>query len=82
MFTRKMVYIPLATALIAVVLFAPGKAARAQTNTDAVVACIDSAADKLKACTDALAWYAEALCYARYAADGILCTPALLLKKA
>lgn len=79
MSTRKMVRIPFVAALFAAVLFAPGKPAAAQ-SADEVVACVGRAADKLKACTDTLAWYYEALCYARYAADGILCAPKMLLK--
>lgn len=75
MFTRKMARIPLVAALFAVVLFAPGKDAAAQSKSGDVVACIDRAADALKDCTDALPWYAEALCYSRYASDGILCLP-------
>lgn len=79
MFTRKMVRVPFVAALFALVLFAPGEPAAAQ-SADEVVACVDRAADKLKACTDALSWQYEALCYSRYAADGILCAPRILLK--
>lgn len=79
MFTRKMVRIPLVAALFAVVLFAPGKPAAAQSSDD-VVACIGKAADKLVECTQALPWYLEDWCYARYASDGILCLPSILLK--
>ncbi len=80
MFTRKMVRIPFAAALFAVVLFAPGRTAVAQ-DTDDVVACLDKAAEKLVSCTEALSWKYEALCYSRYASDSILCAPSVLLKK-
>ena len=80
MFTRKMVRIPSVAALFAAVLFAPGKSADAQSASDEVVACISEAADKLVECTKALPWYLEDWCYARYASDGILCLPSILLK--
>lgn len=54
--------------------------AKAQSKTDEVVECIDNAADELKKCVDDLKWYQEALCYARYASDGILCAPSIALK--
>ena len=67
------VHFVLAFALAA--LFAPPRIAAAQTPTGAVLECLDEAADDFKKCVDDLAWYAEALCYARYAADGVLCLP-------
>ena len=54
--------------------------ADAQSPTDGVVKCLDDAAEELKQCVDDLPWYAEALCYSRYASDGILCAPSVMLK--
>jgi hypothetical protein len=52
----------------------------APTPTDVVVNCIENAADALVDCVADLPWYSEGLCYLKYAADGILCAPAFLLK--
>ena len=52
----------------------------AQTATEAVAICLDKAADAFVACVDDLPWYAESLCYSRYAADGILCVPSQIFK--
>ena len=54
--------------------------ARAQTATEAVALCLDKAADAFVTCVGDLPWYAESLCYSKYAADGILCVPANLFK--
>ncbi len=54
--------------------------ADAQSPTNGVVKCVDDAANELKQCVDDLPWYAEALCYARYASDGVLCAPSIMLK--
>lgn len=52
----------------------------AQTATEAVALCLDKAADAFVTCVGDLPWYAESLCYSKYAADGILCVPANLFK--
>jgi hypothetical protein len=52
----------------------------AQTATEAVAICLDKAADAFVSCVDDLPWYAESLCYSKYAADGILCVPANIFK--
>jgi len=52
----------------------------AQTATEAVALCLDKAADAFVTCVDDLPWYAESLCYSRYAADGILCVPSQIFK--
>ena len=66
-------------AFLAALLVSPVPSAEAQSPTNDVVACIDNAANELKKCVDEVRWYAEALCYARYASDGILCAPGVAL---
>ncbi|MGA1359618.1 MAG: hypothetical protein ACO32Z_00360 [Gemmatimonadaceae bacterium] len=50
------------------------------TPTELFVKCIENSADAFVRCVADLPWYAEALCYSKYGADGILCVPATLLK--
>ncbi|MCE2803541.1 MAG: hypothetical protein P2975_07475 [Gemmatimonadota bacterium] len=50
------------------------------TPTEVVVHCLDAAATAFVQCLADLPWYAEGLCYSKYAADGILCVPSTLLK--
>lgn len=50
------------------------------TPTEAVANCLDNAANVFVQCLADLPWYAQGLCYSKYAADGILCAPATLLK--
>ena len=50
------------------------------TPTEAVAQCLDAAATVFVQCLADLPWYAEGLCYSKYAADGVLCAPATLLK--
>ena len=50
------------------------------TPTEMFVKCVENAADAFVGCVADLPWYAEGLCYVKYAADGILCVPATLLK--
>ncbi|MEN9790429.1 MAG: hypothetical protein RLZZ63_87 [Gemmatimonadota bacterium] len=52
----------------------------APTPTEAVARCLDGAATAFVQCLADLPWYAEGLCYSKYAADGVLCAPATLLK--
>ena len=72
---RSIVRVHFVLAFSLAALFAPPRIAAAQTRTDAVLACIDEAANDFKKCVDDLAWYAEALCYARYASEGVQCLP-------
>ena len=72
---RSIVRVHFVLAFSLAALFAPPRIAAAQTPTDAVISCLDESANDFKKCVDDLAWYAEALCYARYAADGVLCLP-------
>jgi len=50
------------------------------TPTEVVVQCLNAAATAFVQCLTDLPWYAEGLCYSKYAADGILCAPSTLLK--
>lgn len=75
---RKIVRIPFLAALLIALIAATTGSADAQSRSSGLVACIDGAANEFKTCIDSVRWYAEALCYSRYAADGILCIPALL----
>lgn len=50
------------------------------TPTEVVVQCLDAAATVFVQCLADLPWYAEGLCYSKYAADGVLCAPSTLLK--
>jgi len=50
------------------------------TPTELFVKCVENAADVFVRCVADLPWYAEGLCYVKYAADGILCVPGTLLK--
>lgn len=52
----------------------------APTPTELFVKCVENAADVFVRCVADLPWYAEGLCYSKYAADGVLCAPATLLK--
>lgn len=54
--------------------------ALAQTATEVVAQCIDKAADAFVGCVLDEPWYTESLCYAKYAADSILCVPSTLLR--
>ncbi len=76
---RKIVRIPFLAALLIALIAAPTRSVDAQSRTGGVVACLDAAANDLVSCVDDLPWYAEALCYARYASDAILCLPAILV---
>lgn len=69
-------------AFLAVVALLLGRPAQAQTPTESVAGCVDSAADAFARCVGDLPWYAEALCYVKYGADAILCAPAMLLRAA
>ena len=77
---RKIVRIPFLAALLIALIAATTGSADAQGRATDVVACVSAAADELVSCVDALPWYYEALCYARYAADGVLCIPAINAK--
>lgn len=77
---RRWLRVPLAMALAVGMLFGGSAAAEAQSLTQDAVKCVDDAANELKKCVDDLPWYAEALCYARYASDGILCAPSVLFQ--
>ncbi|MEY4608045.1 MAG: hypothetical protein RL625_262 [Gemmatimonadota bacterium] len=50
------------------------------TPTEVVAQCLDGAANAFVQCLADLPWYAEGLCYSKYAADGVLCVPSTLLK--
>lgn len=75
---RKIVRIPFLAALLIALIAATTGSADAQSRSSGVAACVDAAADAFVSCVDDLPWYAEPLCYARYASDGILCMPAIL----
>lgn len=75
---RKWARLPYILALVVALGLNSVTEADAQSRTNDVVACIDAAADELKKCVDDLPWYQEAACYARYAADGILCAPSVM----
>ena len=79
---RAMVRLPLACALVFGMLFGVSSDALAQTAspTQNTVSCVDGAANELKQCVDDLPWYAEALCYSRYASDGVLCLPSMIIR--
>lgn len=79
---RAMLRLPLAAALVLGLIVGGAPKVEAQSLTDAAVKCVDDAANELKKCTDDLPWYAEPLCYARYASDGILCAPGITFKAA
>jgi len=53
---------------------------QAPTPTEVVAQCLDNAANAFVQCLADLPWYAEGLCYSKYAADGVLCVPSTLLK--
>ncbi len=80
MIERRFARVPLVLALALAALFIPPQGVEAQSPSDGIVGCIDKAADEFKKCVDDLAWYAEGLCYARYASDGVLCAPSVVLK--
>ncbi len=73
-----------ATLLLPVVsgpLLAQGSGTTApSTPTEVIAQCLDAAATAFVQCLTDLPWYAEGLCYSKYAADGILCAPSTLLK--
>jgi hypothetical protein len=73
---------PLVLALVFGMLFGASNDAYAQTAspTQNTVSCVDGAANELKQCVDDLPWYAEALCYSRYASDGVLCLPSMIIR--
>jgi hypothetical protein len=71
------VRLPYLVALAFALILGPRGAAEAQSPTNDIVKCVDGAANELKKCVDDLPWYAEALCYARYASDGVLCAPSV-----
>lgn len=77
---RTWVRLPYVVALVFGLVLSSVTTAQAQSKTDDVVKCVDDAANELKQCVDDLPWYAEALCYARYASDGVLCAPSVLIK--
>ncbi|HRN52542.1 MAG TPA: hypothetical protein PK788_03550 [Gemmatimonadaceae bacterium] len=77
---RRWLRLPLALALAVGMMFGGSAKAEAQSLTQDAVKCVDDAANELKKCVDDLPWYAEALCYARYASDGILCAPSVLFQ--
>ncbi|MEY3700825.1 MAG: hypothetical protein RI891_117 [Gemmatimonadota bacterium] len=78
---RRLVRGVLSLPLTAGLLLAQGPTpSPAPTPTDLVVKCIENAAAVCVQCLADRPWYAEGLCYSKYAADGILCTPATLLK--
>ncbi|MBL8996122.1 MAG: hypothetical protein JNL44_02300 [Gemmatimonadetes bacterium] len=75
---RKLARLPYLFALVIGLGLSSMSEAKAQSPTQDVYACLDGAADAFKSCVDDLPWYAEALCYARYASDGILCAPSVV----
>lgn len=75
---RKWVRSPYILALVIGLGLSAVTPAKAQSRSNDVIACIDAAADEFKRCVDDLPWYQEAACYARYAADGILCAPSVV----
>ncbi|MFN0098848.1 MAG: hypothetical protein ACKVS7_09255 [Gemmatimonadaceae bacterium] len=77
---RKWVRLPYIFALVIGLGLSTMTEAKAQSPTQAAVKCVESAAEDLVACVDELPWYAEALCYARYASDGILCAPSVVFR--
>lgn len=77
---RKVVRLPYIFALVVGLGLSALNGAAAQSPTDKVRACVDAAADELVECVADLPWYYEALCYARYASDGLLCAPSLVTK--
>jgi len=78
---RTFVRLPYVFGLVFALVMGTMTDAEAQGQTDGIVKCVDNAANELKECVDDLPWYAEALCYARYASDGILCgVPGVLTK--
>lgn len=77
---RTWVRVPGMLGLLFALVLGSVRGAEAQSPTQEAVACVEAAADELKKCVDDLPWYAEALCYARYASDGILCAPSVVLK--
>ena len=77
---RKWVRLPYIFALVLGLGLSSMTEAKAQSPTEGVVGCIDAAANEFKRCIDDLPWYGEALCYARYASDGILCAPSIVYR--
>ena len=69
----------LLTPLTAGPLFAQSTST-APTPTEVVAQCLEGAANAFVQCIADLPWYAEGLCYSKYAADGVLCVPSTLLK--
>jgi len=72
---RKWVRLPYILALVIGLGLSAMTEAKAPSPTDGFIGCVDGAADELKRCGDELPWYQEALCYMRYASDGIICVP-------
>ena len=77
---RKWVRLPYIFALVIGLGLSALTEAKAQGLTGSTVACVDGAADEFKSCIDDLPWYGEALCYLRYASDGILCAPSIVYR--
>jgi len=77
---RKWVRLPYIFALVLGLGLSAMTEAKAQSPAGDVIRCIDGAADEFKKCVDDLPWYGEALCYARYASDGILCAPSIVFR--
>jgi hypothetical protein len=77
---RKWVRLPYVFALVIGLGLSSLTEAKAQSPSSGIVGCVDGAADALKSCVDDLPWYGEALCYLRYASDGILCAPSIVFR--
>ena len=77
---RKWVRLPYIFALVIGLGLSAMTEAKAQSQTSDIAGCVDGAANELMSCVDDLPWYAEALCYARYASDGILCAPSIVYR--
>lgn len=77
---RKWVRLPYIFALVIGLGLSAMTEAKAQGSAGDVLNCVDSAADAFVSCVDDLPWYAEALCYLRYASDGILCAPSVVYR--
>lgn len=77
---RKWVRLPYIFALVIGLGLSSMTEAKAQSPTSDAVECVDGAANELKSCVDDLPWYAEGLCYLRYASDGVLCAPSIVYR--
>lgn len=77
---RKWVRWPYILALVIGLGLSAMTEAKAQSPSSGIVGCVDGAANEFKSCVDDLPWYAEGLCYLRYASDGILCAPSVVFR--